>query len=1082
MRLDKADALVRSAIVALIVAIFFINLLVPLGVVDWVLYVIPLLLTSRRTRRDVHPLLIVAICTPLIIIDWIYSPPGVARGSEGLNRALGIGALWLIAIFLAQRRRAEEALQRRTREIEAVMEISQDIVGERPLPALLQAVVDRAITITKAHSGTLYLWDEQEQALHPHAWVNLGDYMADLRYTLGQGLTGTAAKFRQGLIWNDYPHQPQRDPRFFQHVSQSASMAAPLLSRERLIGVLTLNHTEAGRRFAAEDLRLLETFASGMAVAIENAGLYEAATRRLTEVQALYDLSQMIASSLSLDEQLRVLVERLGQAVRAQRVLVVLVDAEDPGRFRLSLAYDASRADPWLRHLDLSAEGYPEIHEAMRMGRPLVIPNVITEPLLAPVRHHLESLNLRSMVVVPLIVQQRAIGAISLGFVGQGRTFTNEELNLLGTFTTQGAIAIEKVRLFSTAEQRAAELGTLREIDHAITSRLELPAVLQAVVAGAKQLLGTQHAQISIWDEASQRLRTGAAVGTEAERVRLQEFEPGEGINATVALTRQPMILDDYQASPYTLPEFPDVVATITVPVLFQNRLLGVLHSHTTEAGKRFTGDDLRRFQMLAAQAAIAIENARLHKATLRRAEELQALLRAARSLMNCLDLQETLDRILTEAARITGSSAVKILLADEGTGDLQERATRWDASKVSAGPRPPSRIGLSNLVAATGQPLFVSDCQHDPRNPYPDHDRELGHVTYLGLPIMLRHEVIGVLAFSTTEPREYTPEDIAYLTSFADQAAVAIENAGLYEVVRRHAAELEKQVQERTQELAAANQQLQDASRHKSEFLANMSHEIRTPLNSIIGFAELLREQIAGPLTERQARYLTHIWNAGKHLVQLIGDILDLSKVEAGKFILQPGPLRVKETLEDILVIGRGLANKKAQEIQVETAPDLPPLHADPVRFRQILFNLLSNAVKFTPEKGTITVTAKQVGGDVSTGAGEHGTKGAGEPSPLPPGPSAPLPFLEIAVTDTGIGIRPEDLPKLFQEFVQLDRTQKERQEEGTGLGLALTKRLVELHGGRIWAESEGEGRGSTFTVVLPFAGPAAGNVSSET
>jgi signal transduction histidine kinase len=227
------------------------------------------------------------------------------------------------------------------------------------------------------------------------------------------------------------------------------------------------------------------------------------------------------------------------------------------------------------------------------------------------------------------------------------------------------------------------------------------------------------------------------------------------------------------------------------------------------------------------------------------------------------------------------------------------------------------------------------------------------------------------------------------------------------------------------------------------------------------------------GPLTERQARYLTHIWNGGKHLVQLIGDILDISKVEAGKFVLQPEPLPVAQTLEDILVIARGLANKKAQEIQVEIAPDVSSLTADPVRFKQILFNLLSNAVKFTPEKGRITVAAKQVGGDMSTGAGEHGSKGAGEPSPLPPGPSAPLPFLEIRVTDTGIGIRPEDLPRLFQEFVQLETTQAQR-HEGSGLGLALTRRLVELHGGRIWAASDGEGRGSTFTFVLPFAGPS--------
>jgi signal transduction histidine kinase len=227
------------------------------------------------------------------------------------------------------------------------------------------------------------------------------------------------------------------------------------------------------------------------------------------------------------------------------------------------------------------------------------------------------------------------------------------------------------------------------------------------------------------------------------------------------------------------------------------------------------------------------------------------------------------------------------------------------------------------------------------------------------------------------------------------------------------------------------------------------------------------LREEGVGPLNEKQARYITHVANGGKHLLQLIGDILDISKVEAGKFVLKPEPIPVAQSLEDILVIARGLANKKAQEIQVEIAPDLPFLHADPVRFKQILFNLLSNAVKFTPEKGNIRLTARKLG---SEKARHLSSLPASQPSSLPAGD-----LLEIAVTDTGIGIRPEDVPKLFQEFVQLERTQKERQEEGTGLGLALTKRLVELHGGRIWAESEGEGRGSTFTVLLPFAGPGA-------
>ena len=316
----------------------------------------------------------------------------------------------------------------------------------------------------------------------------------------------------------------------------------------------------------------------------------------------------------------------------------------------------------------------------------------------------------------------------------------------------------------------------------------------------------------------------------------------------------------------------------------------------------------------------------------------------------------------------------------------------------------------------------------------------------------------------------------------FASHAAPAIEQARLYEELRRSAILLEQRVEDRTRDLQAANLKLEEAltqvegaSRHKSEFLSNMSHELRTPLNAVIGFSELLLGQSVGPLTEKQARYLGHIQGSGKHLLQLISDILDLAKVEAGKITLEPAPLPVATTLEDILVITRELANKKGQIVEADIAPDLPSLQADPIRFKQILFNLLSNAVKFTPEGGLITVAARRVDAE-HRGTGETEKRGTGESAaPIPRFLDSPVPvehdLLEIAVQDTGIGIKPEDLPKLFQPFSQLEAAYTKR-HQGTGLGLALTRRLVELHGGLIWAASPGEGQGSTFTVLLPFEG----------
>jgi signal transduction histidine kinase len=339
------------------------------------------------------------------------------------------------------------------------------------------------------------------------------------------------------------------------------------------------------------------------------------------------------------------------------------------------------------------------------------------------------------------------------------------------------------------------------------------------------------------------------------------------------------------------------------------------------------------------------------------------------------------------------------------------------------------------------------------------------GTRSYIRVPLTAQGELIGALTLGAEAVGGFSPEHLDIAREVADQLAIAIQQARLHEQIQRHAMELEQRVQDRTQELAAANEQLQAASRHKSAFLANMSHELRTPLNSILGFSQLLLDLTKGILPEKQARYLGHIQSSGQHLLQLISDILDLSKVEAGKFVLQPEPLNVATILDDILVIARGLANKKSQTIETAIAPDLLPLEADPVRFKQILFNLLSNAVKFTPDGGTVRVTAHRVKWSIS--------QCVDSPAPIDRWTDRPIDsdgdWLQIAVSDTGIGIKAEDMWRLFQEFVQLEATATKR-HEGTGLGLALTKRLVEMHGGRIRAESEGQGKGSTFRILLPF------------
>jgi PAS domain S-box-containing protein len=425
-----------------------------------------------------------------------------------------------------------------------------------------------------------------------------------------------------------------------------------------------------------------------------------------------------------------------------------------------------------------------------------------------------------------------------------------------------------------------------------------------------------------------------------------------------------------------------------------------------------------------------------------KRAEEIRkGLYRASLEIQEPLRLKDRLDRLLQTAKDVLNLDRVNILLADPEGRLLQAvdslgTEEPLEEIRVPIGPEG----GAIAQAYLTKQAIFWDGRSSVPeelrlKSPY-DQIEAFRSRVFANVPLIVQGKAIGVLGADRKHSRRpFEPAMRELLQLFASQAALAIEHARFYE-------SLEAQVQERTRELRAANLELERASRFKSEFLANMSHELRTPLNSILGFAELLEDQNFGPLNEKQLRYVHNVWTSGRHLLDLINDILDLSKVEAGRMEIAPQCFALTEVLSAVLAMVRLAATRKQMSLTCEIAPQVTTITADPVRFKQIMYNLLSNAIKFTNGGGRVTVAARVVDGA----------------------------FVEIAVTDTGIGIRAEDLPKLFQEFTQIDSFLG-KQHVGTGLGLALTKRLVELHGGKIWAESLGPGQGTTFTFTLPIA-----------
>jgi signal transduction histidine kinase len=383
------------------------------------------------------------------------------------------------------------------------------------------------------------------------------------------------------------------------------------------------------------------------------------------------------------------------------------------------------------------------------------------------------------------------------------------------------------------------------------------------------------------------------------------------------------------------------------------------------------------------------------------------------------------LTTIVSRAVQLSGLDGGVVFEYEEGAEEFVQRvATETGEARAAArrGARFRKGQGVLGRTAITLEPAQVPDITVPGAYESPRRDNliESGIRAILAVPMVREGQLIGGLVVSRNRPGQFPTETIDLLRTFATQSALAIQNARLY------------------QEIEDKSRQLEAASRHKSEFLANMSHELRTPLNAVIGFSEVLLQRMFGELNAKQDEYLKDIYASGQHLLSLINDILDLSKVEAGRMELAPAPFHLPSALDNAVTLVKERATRHGITLDQAIDPGLGELVGDERKVKQVLLNVLSNAVKFTPEGGRITLKA---------GKTDRG--------------------VEISVTDTGVGIAPEDQAAIFEEFRQVGHDET-RKQEGTGLGLTLAKKFVELHGGRIWVESE-VGRGSTFTFTLP-------------
>jgi len=400
---------------------------------------------------------------------------------------------------------------------------------------------------------------------------------------------------------------------------------------------------------------------------------------------------------------------------------------------------------------------------------------------------------------------------------------------------------------------------------------------------------------------------------------------------------------------------------------------------------------------------------------------------------------------VYTESKKVVDASVFSIAIIDEKTRDLTlELFIRND--EILPRKRIPAGQGLNAWVIEHHEPLLLGTFEEESKHGIASVDDGVETQSWLGVPMVARDRVIGVISLQSYRRYAFNRDDVLLLTTVANQAAVGLDNAQLYEELEDLTYALEERVQERTTELHETNVQLTAADRTKNEFLAKMSHELRTPLNSIIGFSSVLIRSSKNELPPRLYKFLENIYTAGHHLLSLINDILDLSKIEAGKVELRLDTFDLRETIAAVERVMKGFAAEARIRIVTEVDPDVPAVRLDEGRLKQILFNLLSNAVKFSPEGESVQLNVHRVRDHLS---------------PLN------VPSIRIDVIDQGVGIAPDELTRIFDEFYQADQGRKSR-KGGTGLGLSLTRNFVELHYGTIEVQSK-PGEGSTFTLYLP-------------
>lgn len=751
--------------------------------------------------------------------------------------------------------------------------------------------------------------------------------------------------------------------------------------------------------------------------------------RRNLELAALIKTIQSISSGLDLNKVLEIAVKEAVRTVNVSYCSIVLV-GEGKEYGTVASEYSRAKLKPSLGEI-LHLNECPTLNEAFQEKRYVLVADARKAELSPREREMAERLNMRSILVVPLVLGEKTLGTMQLSSLGEAKEFTKEEINICQTIASQVAIAIENAHLFSELKQHDKTLEILFDIDRVVSQSLFLEELLKAAIDKSIEVTSSDAGWIYLLQEDGETLTLEASRGISEELVEAaKKLKVGQGVSGLAVNSGKPVTMDiENYPYPRLLPLMMknNITSLVGVPLIAKGKTVGALVLSSSKH-RVFSKDDIDVLSSIGSQIGVAFDNARLYSELSQHHSTLKILFEIDRVVSQSLDLDEIFRESLAKTMEVTETDAGAIYLLEEDGETLSLKAhmgLSQDSvvifSKLKVGQ------GVSGTAVKTGKPVTIDIAEY----PSPELLAPLikeGIVSIAGVPLVIKGKVIGAISLSYKKPRSFSQDSLELLFSIGSQIGVAVENARLYQEVK---VSFEK--------LQAAYEELKSLDRMKSEFLSNVSHELKTPLVSIRGYGELLYDEKLGAVPPAQKSALEAIIRNADRLTRLINSLLFLSVQQMGKpeIKMKPKPQDIDEIIAASIADMRVQAERKNISVEKDVSRQLMVM-GDKDRLTEVFMNLIDNAIKFSYHGGKINIKAREEEGNV-----------------------------HVTVTDTGIGIPEDVLPFLFQRFYQADASIT-RKYGGTGLGLYICKSIVDAHKGKIWIDSKA-GKGTTVHVLLP-------------